>query len=247
MDLGQMPWGPFDALGKRLSLLLPVSDDAPPGETSSESQVERALRHVEHAADRCAEFAQLANGNEELWRRSQETWEWIRKYLTALWVESEVDGRQPAPTFSERPEDRGDVQEEGDVPSLPGAAATLNVAARALRATPLAVWRETMGPQEPDAPTREEAVQTLLGVARMLGGQQPDSVSPVAEASDRPPPASPEAAPTADSDTRPEEESDPDQVSFDFAKGYDEGYQMGRRVGLALGTRKGRGSLPRKS
>jgi hypothetical protein len=243
-----MPWGPFDALGKRLSLLLPTSEHPPTDQASSESQVERALRHVEHAADRCAEFAQLTNGNEELWRRSQETWEWIRKYLTALWVESEVDGRGSAPAHPKRSEDPvvGQARVEVEVPSLPGAAATLSVAAKALRATPLAVWRETLGPQEPDAPTREEAVQTLLGVARLLGGQksgQPsDAPSPMAVAPESPPPATPEAEP----DTPRKEDSDPDQVSFDFAKGYDEGYQMGRRVGLALGGQKNRSSQARK-
>ena len=58
MDLAEMPWGPFDALGKRLSLLLPASGESDPVLPSAESQVERALRHVEHAANRCAEFAQ---------------------------------------------------------------------------------------------------------------------------------------------------------------------------------------------
>jgi hypothetical protein len=275
MDLGQMPWGPFDALGKHLSLLLPADADAGKSASDSESQVDRALRHVEHAADRCAEFAQLANDDQELWLRSQKTWEWIRKYLTSLWVETEIEGRDPplgteAPASpppssslpSEGPPREADLQEAHplETPLLPGAAATLRVAARALRAIPLNAWRETTGSSDPDATTREEAVQTLLGVARILsrdarseeirGEGQPATGTPGS--------AGPEAVQVPHGDAQasvsqaassPEERaspgseaSDPDVVSFDFAQGYDEGYRMGRRVGLALGAVKNRGA-----
>jgi hypothetical protein len=258
MDLGQIPWGPFDALGKRLSLLLPSGDETTFEETGSESQVERALRHVEHAADRCGEFAQLSNGNQELWLRSQETWEFIRRYLTSLWIDTEVDGRSvsvsrptgsiagnvpPQPTETSVPP-----------PTLPGAASTLRVAATALKATPLAHWREAVDASDPEAPTREEAVQTLLGVARILSGQIPaDSVvegsprDPDAPLSGQPSAPAPEApqAPAAVRDEPPP--TDPDQLSFEFAQGYDEGYQMGRKVGLALGARRGGGNHPPKS
>lgn len=250
MDLTQMPWGPFDALGKRLNLLVP----APPGgeafRPASESRIERALRHVEHAADRCGEFARLANGNQELWLRSQETWEWVRKYLTAHWVDVEVDARpkgapdeasegepprpralpvdfgaEPAP-----PDAPGPGPAVAPLPSLPGAASTLQAVARALRATPLSVWRESMGASDEDAPTREEAIQTLLAVARILGaGEGGEREAPT------PTPPEPQQEPSA----QPAEDPDPDQVSFDFASGYDEGYRMGRRVGLALGAQKG--------
>jgi hypothetical protein len=246
MDLSEMPWGPFDALGKRLSLVLPAVDEATSEKTTSESQVERALRHVEHAADRCSEFAQLANGNQELWLRSQETWEWIRKYLTSLWMEAEVEGRTPAPVLSDSPGPSVLGSEAPAVPTLPGAASTLEVAARALRATPLAVWRETMGPLDPDAPTREEAVQTLLGVARILSGQSPEGTTEPAEVSNPHPAPSPEVPSSPEPNPAPESVADPDQVSFDFAVGYDEGYQMGRRVGLALGARKGPRPGPRR-
>jgi hypothetical protein len=262
MDLGQMPWGPFDALGKRLSLLLPVVDGSPPEETGSESQVERALRHVEHAADRCAEFAQLSNGNQELWLRSQETWEFIRRYLTSLWIETEVDGRsvpigQPkdsaAPGVTEEP-----AKASTTPPSLPGAASTLRVAANALKATPLAHWREAVDASDPEAPTREEAIQTLIGVARILGGQVPsesmneasppnsDSSSSAQTPTPEPDAAASEAPAPAESREEPAS-PDPDQLSFEFAQGYDEGYQMGRKVGLALGARRGRGSHAPKS
>jgi hypothetical protein len=239
MDLSEMPWGPFDALGKRLSLVLPAVDETSPGAPTSESQVERALRHVEHAANRCAEFAQLANGNQDLWLRSQETWEWIRRYLTSLWVESEVEGRGPAPSSPGSPVPPAKDSEAHPVPVLPGAASTLEVAARALRATPLTAWRETVGPLDPDAPTREEAIQTLLGVARILSGQTPEGMKGSAEASNPDPAPLPEAVPPPEPNPAPEQEADPDHLSFDFAKGYDEGYQMGRRVGLALGARNG--------
>jgi hypothetical protein len=248
MDLAEMPWGPFDALGKRLSLLLPASDEANPVLPSAESQVERALRHVEHAANRCAEFAQLANGSQDVWLRSQETWEWIRRYLTSLWVDVAVDGENPPDLSPEvvmaepSPEPTPSAERRPFVPPLPGAASTLKVAARALRATPLSAWREAVGSQDPEAPTREEAVQTLLGVARILGGQAAEVlVDPVAPPETVPEtPASSVSAPVHNSAPPP----DPDQVSFDFARGYDEGYQMGRRVGRALGSHGGSSSGP---
>lgn len=244
MDLAEMPWGPFDALGKRLNLLLPASDESEPIPTSAETQVERALRHVEHAANRCAEFAQLANGSQEIWLRSQETWEWIRRYLTSLWVEVAVNGEELSelPPEGVRVEVSQQSASEGDgkttVPPLPGAASTLKVAARALRETPLAAWREAIGSQDPEAPTREEAVQTLLGVARILGGQAAEVLANPIEVSSAAPEASAGSAPEPSPASNPD--PDPDQVSFDFARGYDEGYQMGRRVGRALGSRGGR-------
>jgi len=251
MDLSQMPWGPFDALGKRLNILLPVSDDPNYGGSASESQVERALRHVEHAASRCAEFAQLTNGNQEVWLRSQETWEWIRRYLTSLWVETGVEGQggKAAPEGHREALDSLEETSHGsdrpEIPQLPGAASTLKVAARALRATPLSVWQETIGSGDPEGPTREEAVQTLLGVARILGGQTLEG-APEAKGSAEPAPAPAPVAPV-EPDPSPTEEADPDQVSFDFAVGYDEGYRMGRKVGLALGTQKASRPKPGKS
>jgi hypothetical protein len=232
MDLSQMPWGPFDALGKRLSLLLPASENLSTSDPAGESQVERALRHVEHAEERCAEFARLANGNQELWLRSQETWEWVRKYLTSLWVETELEGKAP-PDLTTPPGGGGQSEPESlplEIPHLPGAAATLQVAARVLKATPLSSWREAIGVVDPGAPTREEAVQTLLGVAGILGGQAEDSGEGLSVSHETAPAEVPEASPPV--------EADPDQLSFEFARGYDEGYQMGRRVGLALGARK---------
>lgn len=250
VDLTQMPWGPFDALGKRLSLILPV-EGAPVSSTgSSESQVERALRHVEHAADRCGEFAQVANGNRDLWLRSQETWEWIRRYLTRLWVEMEAGGEGP-PESEET--GRSEVGARSDPPRLPGAAATLATVAKALRSLPLATWQGSVQSTEGAPPTREEAVQTLLGLAKILGGSgEPGELKAHAGAPgpgehsvpDQPnPPAAGPPHQGASSGPPPvpdglEDTPDPDHVSFEFARGYDEGYQMGRRVGLALGSRR---------
>jgi hypothetical protein len=242
MDLTQMPWGPFDALGKRLNLLLPTDPVA--GTSASESEIERALRHVEHAADRCGEFARLQNGNQDLWFRSQETWEWVRRYLTAHWVDVEVDlrsaqGQEPVAVGSaDGTSSAGPAA--APIPPLPGAAATLEAVARALRATPLSSWREAMGPSYRDAPTREEAIQTLLGVARILnGGGAERREDPPHPESRSEPAVIPGEEPGPAVSRNEEPDPDPDQVSFDLAKGYDEGYQMGRKVGLALGAHRG--------
>jgi len=258
MDLTQMPWGPFDALGKRLNLVLPAEPGPGTSSTATDSEIDRALRHVEHAAERCGAFAKLGKENQELWLRSQETWEWVRRYLTAHWLEKEVDRKVPLGPGSEAapvPPAASDVvpepplapgsdpeknvaEELGDgapvsldpvqLPALPGAASTLLAVARALRATPLSAWKEAIGTEEEATPTREEAIQTLLGVARVLNAGGSGEEEPL---------RSPEPQPKPEESGS--EEPDPDRVSFDFASGYDDGYQMGRRVGLALGMKKG--------
>jgi hypothetical protein len=260
MDLTQMPWGPFDALGKRLNLVLPSEPGPGTSSTATDSEIDRALRHVEHAADRCGEFAKLGKENQELWLRSQETWEWVRRHLTAHWLEKEVDRKVPLGSESEAasvpPADsrvvpeaepplapgsnpgKNVAEELGDgapvsldpvqFPALPGAASTLLAVARALRATPLSAWKEAMGTEEEATPTREEAIQTLLGVARVLNAGGSGEKEPLRS-----------LEPQREPEESGSEEPDPDRVSFDFASGYDDGYQMGRRVGLALGMRKG--------
>lgn len=252
IDLDQMPWGPFEALGKRVTVLIPATtgtEETP--EPSGEAPFEQALRHVEHAARKCAEFAQLGNGTDQGWRRSLETWEWLRDYLTTQWMEVDPD-QAPSP---------GEPREESPLPSMPGAAAALEVAAAALRQTPLSVWQDAVGSFNPDAPTREESVQTLLGVARLLGrsgggiepsrasavvveGMSPETPGP--PSGSEPPvgdatPAAPDAdAPAAPSPEREEPPRGQNDLSFDFAAGYDEGYRMGRRVGRALAARERR-------
>ncbi|MFC1661582.1 hypothetical protein ACFL3S_09050 [Gemmatimonadota bacterium] len=261
LDLEKMPWGPFDALGKRVSLLLPSASEGPKEAEPSESEMERALRHVEHAADRCADFANLGNGKEDVWQQSLETWEWLRDHLTGEWLRNEVE--------SEEGEEAGGGGEthamapaQPALPVMPGAAATLEVVGRALRAIPLSRWEEAVGELDPDAPTREEAVQTLLGVARLMsgprGGQAPDALDPsLPEAAPVQPDSdfesdpvplpevesagdgTPDATPEVPSGPAPEPETEPasGEVSFDYAQGFDEGYQIGRRVGRALGAR----------
>jgi hypothetical protein len=250
MDLNQMPWGPFDALGQHLDLLLPAYREFTPGGHEVESDIARALRHVEHAADRCGEFARTSESDRETWLSSQQTWEWIRRYLTRLWVQEQVQGdteellgkklgdgeegaERPAPTVplgSHSPE----------LPSMPGAAATLKAAAKALRTTSLSAWRETVGRGDPNAPTREEAIQTLLGVANLLDVRPREDVI-LEEA------ATPNKVPGQTKESEGEtshpdgaefgEELEFEPVSIEFAEGYDSGYRMGRRVGWALGSR----------
>ena len=221
VDLDLMPWGPFEALGKQMTLLIPT--DVESVDPPSETEIERALRHVEHAADRCAEFSRLGNGSEQLWRHSLETWRWLRSYLTGLWV-SGADV-----TLGEAHERESVPAADVSLPHLPGAASTLEMVARALRSTPLAAWHAAIGDTDPEAPTREEAVQTLLGVVRLLATSQghPDSTPAATQ-------------PTEDASSLPgtAADADDDELSFDFATGYDEGYQMGRRVGRALAQRE---------
>lgn len=249
MDLDQMPWGPFEALGKKVTVLIP--DDADHAVDTHDgkeaSHIERALRHVEHAAEKCAEFAQLGNGSDQLWSRSLETWEWLRNFLMASWTETE---EQEAAGATER-DDAADPR----LPGMPGAAATLEVAANALRQTPLASWRDAVGTFNPDAPTREEAIQTLLGVARLLShaGAQEGHPGPEAPPAAEPVESGEPPSESGDSERRDSEggearrDGDPEagardpentgELSYDYAAGYDEGYQMGRKVGRALATR----------
>jgi len=251
MDLDQMPWGPFEALGKKVTVLIPEGADAQPAEREStadrmeESDLERALQHVEHAAEKCAEFAQLGNGTDQGWSRSLETWEWLRNYLTSRWMAVEPGEGTDTPE-GPKPTDR-------PLPGMPGTAATLEVAAKALRNTPLAAWREVVGAFHPDAPTREEAIQTILGVAKLLtqvAAPQAASSEPHPLSESLPDGADTSRAPAKEPTERPREarqeasshgleSSGPDEaeLSFDYAAGFDEGYQMGRKVGLALGTR----------
>ncbi len=235
MDLNQMPWGPFDALGQKLTLLLPSAPEARSGGPEVESEVSRALRHVEHAADRCAEFARTSDTDRDQWLSSQRTWEWIRRYLTGLWVQEEVEADTDRLLDSlQEKEDRPGGIPDG-LPTMPGAARTLEAAATALRSTSLSVWRDAVESGHPEAPTREEAIQTLHGVAKILDARSRGEAVTV-EAEARPDPA------TTKQDTEPEEaprdESGFEQISIDFAEGYDQGYGMGRKVGWALGSKR---------
>ncbi len=252
LDLNEMPWGPFDALGKKLHLLLPAYSEFESSGTGRESEIAKALRHVEHAADRCGEFAQTSGSSREMWLNSQRTWEWVRRYLTHLWVQEEVEGdaaelarsiqgavseaKAEEPLGEDQPESDGGPEaasvQEIDLPSLPGAAAILKAAVLALKTTPLSSWRETVEATDPEAPTREEAIQTLLGVAKILegrGGPQ-DLVFEVEG------PGEVTALPEEETPAPKPDEPDFEQVTLDFAEGYDQGYQMGRKVGWALGS-----------
>jgi hypothetical protein len=235
MDLNQMPWGPFDALGQKLTLLLPAAPESRSGGPDEESEVSRALRHVEHAADRCAEFARTSDTDRDRWLTSLRTWEWIRRQLTHLWVQEEVEG-DAARLLESRSEEVPTPQETpAGLPTMPGAAQTLEAAATALRSTSLSVWREAVESGDPEAPTREEAIQTLLGVAKILDTRgRGEEIMVEVEA--------PHESATAEQDIDPEEapkgEAGFEQVTIDFAEGYDQGYHMGRKVGWALGSKR---------
>jgi hypothetical protein len=235
MDLNQMPWGPFDALGQKLTLLLPAAPESRSGGPDEESEVSRALRHVEHAADRCAEFARTSDTDRDRWLTSLRTWEWIRRQLTHLWVQEEVES-DAARLLESRSEEVPTPQETpAGLPTMPGAAQTLEAAAAALRSTSLSVWREAVESGDPEAPTREEAIQTLLGVAKILDTRgRGEEITVEVEA--------PHESATAEQDIDPEEapkgEAGFEQVTIDFAEGYDQGYHMGRKVGWALGSKR---------
>jgi hypothetical protein len=254
MDLNQMPWGPFDALGQQLNLLLPVFAEFQQEGPEGESEIARALRHVEHAADRCGEFAQASEDARELWLNSQHTWEWLRRHLTRLWIQAEVEGDTAALLEAwEGSPDRGKEKESGavqdperineitaDLPSMPGAAATLRAAVQALRATPLSAWREAVEKGDPEAPTREESIQTILGIARLLDARtRPEEIVIEVEPPDlESPGAGPEESALEPRQEAPaKEDAGIEEVSVEFAEGYDQGYRMGRKVGWALGSR----------
>ncbi len=222
VDPMEMPWAPFESLGKEVTLLLPTPAAGNHDADTGEPQADWALRFVEHAVDRCAEFSTLQNGADPSWRRSQETWEWIRDRLTSLWV-GKAMGEEPVP---EREVRRSPEEERLAGLSMPGAARMLEVAAVALRAMPLGAWRDAVATLDPDMPTREETIQTLKGVARLLSGTS----HPEPGARETPPPAMERTSPAPE----PEEELQEDELSIDYARGFDEGYQMGRRVGRAL-------------
>ena len=237
MDLNQMPWGPFDALGQKLTLLLPAAPESRSGGPDEESEVSRALRHVEHAADRCAEFARTSETGRvrDQWLTSLRTWEWVRRQLTHLWVQEEVEGDAARWLESRSADVPAPEGTPAGLPTMPGAARTLEAAATALRSTSLSVWREAVESGHPEAPTREEAVQTLLGVAKILDAQgRSEEITVEVEA----PHESARAEQDIEQGDAPRSEAGFEQVSIEFAEGYDEGYHMGRKVGWALGSKR---------
>jgi hypothetical protein len=251
MDLNQMPWGPFDALGQELNLLLPTYQEFQLGGPEVETEIAKALRHVEHAADRCGEFAQSSADDREIWLSSQRTWEWLRRHLTRLWIQAEVEGDtaellgsdEEGPPEGKTREARPEPPPQDavvDLPSMPGAANTLRAAAQALRTTPLSVWRETVSREDPEAPTREEAIQTILGIAKMLDARLRGEELVIEVDAPGVGVSTPLEVPSAQPlKEEPPVRVDPEleEVSVDFAEGYDQGYRMGRKVGWALGSR----------
>jgi len=221
IDPKEMPWGPFEALGREVTLLMatPAAGEFDPD--SGELQADRALRYVEHAVARCGEFSTLQNGSDPSWRRSQETWEWIRDRLTSQWM---ADAAGAEPDVARKPE-ASPIDERLSGLSMPGAARTLEVAAVALRSMPLGAWRDAVATLDPDMPTREETIQTLKGVARLLSSPSNGHGTPKEAA-----PSPGVGAPAVSQ----EEEAEEEDFTLEYARGFDEGYQVGRRVGRAL-------------
>lgn len=252
VDLSLLPWDPFDALGKKVTVLVP-SPELPDNPHSRETDdLEEAIRFVGHAADRCKEFAEAGDGDTSDWWKAYRTWDWLRDHLQSEWEGEEGEGPALEPEAKEEAE---------DLPSLPGAASILEYTLGALRTIPLQHWEETVATLDPEAPSREEAIRTMQILSRLLrrpAGEDPgDSPSPAQEPMGQESEAAdPEAslgeaasapgskdAPVSDPEARGDpdsiqhaEEPHGDEMSFEYANGFDEGYRKGRRVGFALGN-----------
>lgn len=238
VDLGLLPWDPFNALGKQVTVLIPTPQEWGEAPRDDDDDLERSLRFVVHAADRCKEFAQNGNGDKSDWWAAFQTWDWLRKHLTARLAERSV----PLPDEGRRGTEETPSEQ---LPNLPGAASVLGYTLGALRSIPLDHWEKTVSTLDPEAPSREEAIQTLLGLSKLLkgnptgngrGGEPAEveaTMDPVAEEEARAP-----AGPSADSATN--FAHDQEEVSFDYAAGFDEGYSLGRKVGFALGSHAGK-------
>ena len=266
VDLGLLPWDPFDALGKKVTVLVPTpQSENGPGEEET-NELHEAIRFVAHAADRCKDFAEAGNGDSSSWWNAYRTWDWLRDHLAREWEDEET---APSPDLP--------AGESEQLPSLPGAASILEYTLGALRTIPLKHWEETVGTLDPEAPSREEAIRTVQVLSSLLrrpaGEVQPDPAPsmevPTSQAQAVDPSASAEpsnvsaepseregsgqeeaperrATPSRAAESRQETAQDQEaDMSFEYAHGFDEGYRTGRRVGFALGNharRKGQHS-----
>lgn len=256
VDLSLLPWDPFDALGKKVTILVPSSqtDDTRDNEPD---EIQRALRFVGHAADRCREFAQAGIGDKSDWWKAYQTWDWLRNHLTAEWEPEPMD-----PSSASEKEEEGGNQPH--LPNLPGAASILEYTLGALRTIPLQHWEETVSTLDPEAPSREEAIRTVRILSRLLRKPIPEDQSETgvlepdpgkdkmaphqpATAGSPTPPFPADDLPKPDEPTQPAESARPhphdpmpgedgEDMSFEHAYGFDEGYRKGRRVGFALGN-----------
>ncbi|MFO8174854.1 MAG: hypothetical protein R6T96_11265, partial [Longimicrobiales bacterium] len=166
VDLSLLPWDPFDALGKRVTVLVPSSESDETRDHGAD-EIHRALRFVGHAADRCREFALEGIGDKSDWWKAYQTWDWLRDHLNA-----ELE--------AEPPEESTPSQEAGEqprLPSLPGAASILEYTLGALRTIPLQHWEETVSTLDPEAPSREEAIRTVRILSRLLRKPVPEDQS----------------------------------------------------------------------
>lgn len=241
VDLDLLPWDPFDALGKKVTVLVPAPLGALEGPDDEAQNLQQAIRFVGHAADRCREFAEAGNGDTSDWWKAFRTWNWLREHLIADWEEEPAGEGTRAEL---QPDSHLDTPEP---PNLPGAASILEYTLGALRTIPLQHWEETVSTLDPEAPSREEAIRTVQILSRLL--RQPSGGPEIRNGDGRPeeedtsvqseePPESAHQNSQETDESRPEsaEARDPEEMSFEYASGFDEGYQKGRRVGFALGN-----------
>lgn len=251
VDLGLLPWDPFDALGKKVTVLVPSQQSENGSGDEDEDDLRQAIRFVGHAADRCKEFAEAGNGDSSDWWKAYHTWDWLRDHLNREWAEEDLQGETATPETETE-------EEHPELPSLPGAASILEYTLGALRTIPLQHWEATVATLDPEAPSREEAIRTVQILSRLLRKASPEDSSAEPGSTDtqtgvEPFPSSSqphpedegvESAPRREPEVREDPEGEEeDGMSFEYAHGFDEGYQKGRRVGFALGNharKKGR-------
>lgn len=242
VDLDLLPWDPFDALGKKVTVLVPSPQGAVEDPEEEAQDLQQAIRFVGHAADRCREFAEAGNGDTSDWWRAFRTWNWLRDHLTAEWEEEPSgDGAKTGL----RPDSQAEMS---DLPNLPAAASILEYTLGALRTIPLQHWEETVSTLDPEAPSREEAIRTVQILSRLLRRperEQEDRAPESSPGEDRPtespaaPPPEPEVRDSPEAGASRSESPDGpegEEMSFEYASGFDEGYRKGRRVGFALGN-----------
>jgi len=231
VDLSRLPWNLFDALGRRVTLLVPAGESDSGEGFGWEGHLARALRLVEREAERSLALAPEAGVESLEMPSARQAWEWLHTHL----LRTLANGSPAQP-----PVEAPSAPPAPSPPDAERAVSVLGYALEALPSMPLRMWEESVTSLHPGAPTREEALRTLVRLSRYLeepvdhrgngGGNAPASTLP---ARDVPlPPASPARGPT---------EGTEEEMSYDQARGFDEGYRLGRSIGRALRGSPGKG------